>query len=76
MSGPKMRERKLSLNSFLTENQNQNNRQPQQKNQKIKGNTERKRYLKYSMLDRKEKDGEIERELQRWQKGEQESKTT
>ena len=47
-----------------------------EQNQKIKGNTERKRYLKYSMLDRKEKDGEIERELQRWQKGEQESKTT
>ena len=47
-----------------------------EQNQKIKGNTERKRYLKYEMLDRKEKDGEIERELQRWQKGEQESKTT
>ena len=47
-----------------------------EQNQKIKGNTERKRYLKYEMLDRKEKDGEIERELQRGQKGEQESKTT
>ena len=43
---------------------------------KIEQNQKIKRYLKYSMLDRKEKDGEIERELQRWQKGEQESKTT